>query len=220
MGSRFPGRRFAALALVVVGAAALAGCVDPGKRFDDFDRRVIDADVGGVECDGALRNINGQFLITLAPGFSPDSLLQFIATVEMSSDGDGGTAAFSFQPIFSAVCDPPAGEERTPVGDPLEVDGVELSGAGAFEFTFDNARVDERANSVSCRPILADITLTGIIRSPDEWCGDGSGMVVAPTSASLVGSTFGAIRIAPGTVGDDLPDPQPACAACGEPDAG
>ncbi|HUS63970.1 MAG TPA: hypothetical protein VMZ28_05465 [Kofleriaceae bacterium] len=216
MGSRIFGHPVVTLALL--GAALLAGCVDPGKRFDDFDRRVIDAGAAGPQCDGALRDINGEFLIALSPGFSPDDVLQFIATVDMTTDGDTATAAFSFQPLVAMECDPD--NYRETVGDPLEVDDVEIGSDGAFAFTFDGAQVAGQANEVSCGAILADITLTGIIRSPDEWCGDGSGMVMAPTPANLEGSTFGAIRIDPGTVGDDLPAPQPACAACGEPDAG
>lgn len=216
MGSRIFGRRFVTLALVAPALAA--GCVDPGKRFDDFDRRVIDAGAGGAQCDGALRDISGDFLIALSPGFSPDDILQFIATVEMTTDGDTGTASFSFQPLVANECDPD--NYRQTVGTPLEVEDVEIDGSGAFSFTFDNAQVAGDANEVSCGAILADITLTGIVRSPDEWCGDGSGMVMAPTPANLEGSTFGAIRVDPGTVGDDLPDPQPACAVCDEPDAG
>ena len=217
MGSRISGR--AIITLIVIGAAG-AGCVDPGKKFDEFDRRVIDADVGGLQCDGALRDISGEFLVTLSPGFAPDSLLQFIATVEATIEDGAGTASFSFQPIWAENCEPPDGDARTPVGNALEADDVELDGAGAYSFTFDNAQVDGRANAVSCGAILADITLTGIIQSPDLWCGDGSGMVMAPTPANLEGSTYGAIRIETGTVGEDLPDPQPACPACDEPDAG
>jgi hypothetical protein len=70
-----------ALAIVAPG---LLGCVDPGKRFDDFNERVIDAGPAGPSCEGALQDINGEFLVTLAPGFFPDRLLQFIATVELT----------------------------------------------------------------------------------------------------------------------------------------
>ena len=220
MGSRIFGRRFFALAIVAPG---LLGCVDPGKRFDDFNERVIDAGPAGPSCEGALQDINGEFLVTLAPGFFPDRLLQFIATVELTTGAGTGTADFSFQPIYAEICAENMGEPEmtgTPVGDPLEATGVEIDGAGAYEFMFDEAQVDGRANAVSCGAILADITLTGIIQSPDVWCGEASGMVKAPTPANLEGSTFGAIRIEEGTVGEDLPDPQPVCPACGEPDAG
>jgi hypothetical protein len=220
MATRPPGRPIAVLALM--GGLGLGGCVDPAKRFDDFDRRVIDADVSGVQCEGARRDVTGEFLTTISPGFSPDSLLQFIGTVDMAIEGDAATASFSFQPLRTATCDPPAGQERQPIGDPLEVDDVDIDGNGAFTFTFEGAIVPGEANSVSCSGILADITLSGIIQSPDLWCGDASGMVMQPTPANLEGSTFGAVRVDPGTLGDELPEPLPACPPCGDdlPDGG
>jgi hypothetical protein len=219
MGSRIFGRRFFALVLL---AAAPLGCVDPGKRFDDFDRRVIDADLGGVQCEGALRNISGEFFTSISISFAPEDVLEFVSTVDMTSEGGAGTASFSIQPLVTAdpQCEAPEEDIRTPVGDPLVAEDVAVDGAGAFEIEFEGATVPGLANPISCGDILADITLTGIIRSPDQWCGAASGMVMLPIQATLEGSTFGAVRVDPGTEGADLPDPQPACPACGDPDAG
>lgn len=219
MTSRILGRSIVALALLGAGGV---GCVDPAKRFDEFDRRVIDADVGGEQCEGALRDINGQFLTAISVTFAPDDLLEFVATVEMTNDGGSATASFSIQPLVTAdpQCEAPEADIRTPVGAPLVAEGVAIDGSGAFEIDFEGATVPGMANPISCGDILADITLTGIIRSRDTWCGAASGMVMEPVAAGLEGSTFGAIRVDDGTTGNDLPDAVPACPPCGDPDAG
>jgi len=60
---------------------------------------------------------------------------------------------------------------------------------------------------------VADLSLKGVTRSPNRLCGDITGMVLMPIMLDLAGSTWGAIRIAPGTVGAALPAPDFTCPA-------
>lgn len=202
-------------------AICSSACVDPKGTFDEFEGRVVDGGNGGSDGSGNLNDISGQFLTGLVPAFAPNSTLRFIGTVEFTDNGDGATANFSFQPITAAKCVGGEANAGQPVGDPLVINDVAISATGTFTASVTNARVEAMANDVSCGLIRADINLEGIIQNEDLFCGGVSGMVNSPSPASLDNSTFGAIRITEGTVGQDLPESLGACPdSGGDADAG
>ena len=214
---RDPGRGNSWSVVLVVWAAvlalpSLAGCVDPSSRLDGFSGRVVDADLTRPDGSGGLYDVSGQFLATITPGFAPNAQLQFLATVSYSPTAGGATIDLSFQPLWSANCqDPTPDQIRTPVGDPLVVTGTAVNAGGAFDLTFMDATVDARANALLCGDIVADVELSGTLKSTDLFCGAVAGNVKQPIPASLDGSTFAAIRVADGTIGNALPDPVGAC---------
>ena len=198
-------------ALFAVTLSALGACVSPADRFDEFAERVVDAQANTIDGSGGLFEIDGEFLLALVPSFAVNNTLRFIVTADITIEGDSGTLDLEIQPIKVDRCEP-AGNGGEPVGDPLETTGVAVSEVGGFEITHDGAMVTAEANDVTCGDIVADLVLIGQIRSADMFCGDVTGRVTAPLPNDLEGSTFGAIRIEPGTTGDDdLPEPLKAC---------
>ena len=200
----------AVLTGAVTLAMALGACVDPAKRFDEFNERVLDASANHIDGSGGLFEIDGEFLLALVPAFAPNNSLRFVVTSDITVDGTSGSLTLSFQPLAVEHCD--AGNGGNEVGDPLTGDPTEVNQDGGFVLSHDNAMVVDTANDVTCTPIRADLVLTGQIRSADMFCGDLTGHVYEPLPNELDGSTFGAIRIEPGTRGDaNLPEPLKAC---------
>lgn len=196
--------------LLAVTLAALGACVDPNKKFDDFNERVSDAQANTIDGSGGLFEIDGEFLLALVPSFASNNTLRFVVTSEITIDGDSGTLSLSFQPIASDKCD--EGNGGNEVGTPLEAEDVTVSEVGGFQLTHDGAEVVMEANDVTCTPIKANLVLDGQVRSADMFCGDVSGDVIEPLPNDLEGSTFGAIRIETGTRGDaNLPEALKAC---------
>jgi len=197
--------------LALLALSALAACVDPKNRFDEFNDRVVDA--GQVDRDGGggLFEIDGEFLLSISVVIAPDNTVRFIATSDINIEGGAGTLTLSFQPLKVDQCQP-TGNGGTEVGDPLAANDLGVDAAGVFQLTHDGASVDGKANPISCSEIVADLVLDGVIQSEDLFCGDVSGQAHQPLDISLDGSTFGAIRIEPGTRGDaNLPEPVTSC---------
>ena len=200
-------------ALTGTGAVALAislgGCVDAHNRFDEFTERVVDAQANRIDGSGALAEINGEFLLTIQPSFDANHFLKFIVTSEITIDGDTGSLDLSVQPLAAERCD--EGNGGNEVGDAIVADDLSVDVNGAFELTHDGVMVTMLANDVTCTDIVANLVLNGLIKSEDLYCGEVSGRVLT-TGSNLEGSTFGAIRIEPGTRGDaNLPESVKAC---------
>lgn len=207
--------------VVALALPAMSGCVDPSSRLDGFSGRVVDADLNRPDGSGGLYDVSGQFLATITPGFAPNAQLQFLATVTYTPTGSGATVDLSFQPLWAANCnDPTPDQVRTPVGDPLVTNGIAVDAGGTFDLTFMNATVDARANALLCGDIVANVELFGTLKSTDLFCGDVGGNVTQPIPAALDGSTFAAIRVTDGTIGNDLPDPVGACPTAPASDGG
>lgn len=201
----------AVLTGAVTLAFALGACVDPGKRFDDFTERVLDAQADHIDGSGGLFEIDGEFLLAIVPVFAPNNTLRFAVTSDITIDGTTGSLSLSFQALAAEKCD--TGNGGNEVGDPISTGApVDVNQDGGFVLTHENATVDAMANDVTCGPIRADLELTGQIRDANMFCGDVAGHVYEPLPNELEGSTFGAIRIEPGTRGDaNLPEPLKAC---------
>jgi len=203
--------RPAGACLALLALSGLGACVDPPARFDEFSERVVDAGQAvNRDGGGGLFEIDGEFLLSIGISFAPDSPLRFVATTDITINGDSGTLTLSFQPLAFETCD--AGNGGNEVGDPLEASDLPVDAAGVFQLTHDGATVVGLANPVSCGDIVADLVLDGVIQSENLFCGEVSGQAHQPLEVSLDGSTFAAIRIDPGTRGDaNLPAAVTAC---------
>lgn len=206
MSSRIrPGCTIVAMTL----AAALGACVDPEGKFDEFNQRVVDATTNQIDGSGGLFEIDGEFLLSIGPSIAPNSTLRFAVTSDITIDGTAGTLSLSFQPLASENCD--EGNGGNEVGEVIEASDLPVDEGGAFNLTTEGVALSRLANDVTCSDIVADLVLDGLVKSEDMFCGDVSGRVVT-TGSNLEGSTFGAIRIEPGTRGDaNLPEPLKAC---------
>lgn len=190
-------------------ALALGACVDAHDRFDEFGARVIDAQANQIDGSGALAEIDGEFLLTIQPGFDANHFLRFVVTSEITIDGSTGTLDLSVQPLAAERCD--EGNGGNEVGDAIVANDLEVNESGAFELMHDGVMVTMLANDVTCSDIVANLVLNGLIKDEDLYCGEVSGRVLT-TGSDLEGSTFGAIRIEPGTRGDaNLPESVKAC---------
>lgn len=220
------GVRAHTLAAMFLGSLALVGCVDTGGALQDFTGRVVDASEE-VPIDAPpldeLPDVTGQFLLGLSPSFAPEAVVRFIVDAEltMNDDDETGTLTLSLQPITvpEDPGDPPGGN---PIGPPLIADGVVegtdaggvpiIVGAnGLFEAAI-GGEVDGDANPASGSDLVFTAIMHGQLRTEDVWCGAVDGQVTQPAMLPIDGSTFGAIRIEAGVIGnDDLPEPLVMC---------
>ncbi len=207
------------------GAAILAicasGCPDPAKSFSDFDKRVIDAGktVVGTACGGELPDISGEFYLQLDPsGIAPGALLEFIATTVLDKTVDPAVLALTLQPLCVQ-----AGQctVKQPVGDPFTVMNIEVNQQCQFVTDIVGIPVPGGANAITGADLVGNLLMTGSIIDPDLFCGaiDGEA-VVGSTVVPVNGSTFGAVRITPGTLGDSLPEGEFRCRMDAPADAG
>jgi hypothetical protein len=154
---------------------------------------------------------DGEFLLSVAVELFPNNPIRFITTVEFTQVGEGGTADFTFQPIIAPNCVPET--SGFPVGTPVTVTGIPIAADGTFNIDLVGATLPGPANpiplpGIQCTELTGNVSVTGAIVNPDLSCGDAE---VTAGTITIPGS-FGAIRIVPGTVGDDnLPAPVSAC---------
>jgi hypothetical protein len=189
-------------ALIPVLTLVSTGCVDAKQSFDDFAARVVDArppiDASdSVECPtlDEIPDISGEFLLSSRPNLPEDRIIKFVATNVMTRNADG-TATLNISAVALKTAN------LTEVGDPIVADGVEIR-ACAFTAPLVGT-IPGAANPVipgNNAPING--MLLGQTLSEDLWCGDLAGQA---GSLPLAGSTFAAIRIVPGTRGEDLPE--------------
>jgi hypothetical protein len=197
----------AVLALTLV--SALGACVDAHSRFDEFTEHVVDAQANRIDGSGGLFEIDGEFLLAIMPSISPNSTLKFAVTADITIDGSSGSLNLTFQPLAAEKCD--EGNGGNEVGETIVATDLPVDDGGSFQLTHDGVMVTSLANDVTCTDIVANLVLDGLIKDADMFCGDVSGRVTT-TGSNLEGSTFGAIRIEPGTRGDaNLPEPLKAC---------
>ncbi|RMH43502.1 MAG: hypothetical protein D6689_05005 [Deltaproteobacteria bacterium] len=195
-------------------ACAFAACADPRSKFDEFGRHVVDAAVE-VRVDAApvdeIPDVTGEFLLSMSPVIAPDIPFQYRATVSLDQSGDIPMLAMTLTPLHRDTREPIDGFDSTYM--------AEVSRAGQFDASGEST-VPGEANGITGAQVDVKLTLHGIIRTEDLFCGDLEGDVVRPTRINLDGSTFAAIRIEPGTTGDALPAPVAGCPSDMPPDAG
>lgn len=229
----------------LLGAAwmLLAGCPDPGERFQEFvDRtapfRQPPEDLG----ESVLADLEGRFLLSASVELGPASPLFFDVRIETNyGDASSCPAAgclmhMEILPVVSPFLTPGRAKECPPeftpggiaIGtevppdlvqnpEPIEIRDIPVRSDGSFVANFPVLAVDGCANGISGRPIVARLALNSVTKSGDRFCGLLQGEVVDPVEANLTLSTFGAERIEEEPV--DL-DPRPILTACPTEDDG
>jgi len=189
--------------------ALLAGCPDPGAAFDEYAGRVPDAKALPEGCPAPtgpvltpLPNLNGEALFALkiaALGSTPP--VQAVATLNMTVTGATGEMDLSLKLLKAS--------DRTPgSAAPIAVNDIVVSPEGQFCIELGTLNIPNESNPLGSGDARAeDVFLVGNIKSMDLSCGDATGMITMPSTISLSGSTFAMSRIAPGTVGSQLPTP-------------
>ncbi|HTE52461.1 MAG TPA: hypothetical protein VK698_16530 [Kofleriaceae bacterium] len=170
-----------------------------------------DAAVGGGADGGG--DLSGLYLLSIQrPIGAP---IRFLTTVTYLSSGSGGRANFSLQPLKVEIC-PEVGNGGTVVGTPIAVSDAEVETDGSFAMMIPGAMITGQANPTMCFDVTVTLRFAGALRGDGLLCGTVSGPLTLPPGQSFDGSTFGAIRVAPGTIGDDrLPDPVTECPTSG-----
>jgi hypothetical protein len=205
-----PIRARARLSLIGAVCALLAGCPDSHGRFNEFADTVGTLDVNvPIEL---LLGASGSFLLAVSTVLGPTKPLQALIDVRVTLLADGTPALELRVQALSAA-------DRTPLGPVLTLQGT-VNPDGSFEVDIPVLQLPGAANPVTGTDIAASLKLTGSLVSPGLLCGEVSGKVTAPLMVDLTGSTFGAIHIATGSTGAELPPPVTACPPPAAADAG
>ena len=147
-------------------------------------------------------------MLALSANALPDARIRLITTVDFTAtDGEAGVADFTFQPIVATNCSEEMG--GLTVGAATTVSDIPIDDEGAFQIVLSQLTLPALANAITCTEVVVDeIDVLGTVQSPDLTCGT----VTVTLDTLVLAGTFGAIRIPPGTVGDDnLPEPVVAC---------
>jgi hypothetical protein len=199
----------------------LGGCPNPGGAFDDFAGRIPDAAVvvqPDVPPFETIPDVSGTYLTGLtntilagAPG-----PIQLLSTQTVDKSSGKYMLSVSLQPLDK--------DTRLPVGPPIPYAPVEVAADGTFDASILSLTIPKEANTLTPVDIVADhVVIHGQILGEYGHCGTLSGNVTAPPIGKLedLMSTYGAIRVAPGTTGTNLPPPAKSCATTtAPPDAG
>ena len=191
----------------VVAATALLGCVDARKSFDDFGAHVVDANTSMPDNPilSSIPDATGHFLfgvhIAAAPNAAP---IEVISDWVVTPTGTN-TATVSYTGYALTVgtlqiaTDPP--------GPHFSASNMVVAPDGSFTAALMGTLPGD-ANPITTG-LQVDVkgVLSGTIKSKDLVCGTITGTAVL----DLSGSTFGLMRVAPGTLGADLPTPITAC---------
>lgn len=197
----------------VTGTTACGDDESPDSASIDAGTTIADAGPdGGIDAgdpaDASTADFSGLYLFAIQRRAGDP--VRFLATVAFTPSTGGGAAAFSLQPLKVDGC-PEVGGGGTAVGSPIATGDVEVDDA-SFGFTIPDAFVVGEANPVMCSALAVDLRIDGAARGDGSLCGDVSGSITLPPGQTFDGGTFGALPIAPGTVGDaNLPDPVTEC---------
>src|SRR5262249_42379631 len=195
------------LLVVLFGA-----CVDPEQRFNDYASRIVDARVvvqPDVPPFETIPDVSGTFLTgltadILAGGPRP---IPFLSTQTVDKRSGKYMLTLSLQPLDKTT--------RLPVGSPIGYAPVEVAANGSFNASVASLTIPAAANTLAPIDIVADsIVIHGQILTANAHCGTLDGNVTSPAIGSLAAqhTTYGAIRVAPGTMGNALPPPPKNCA--------
>ena len=193
-------------------SAALVGCVDARKSYDDFESRIVDGNTSQPDRPN-LTNIpdcTGHFLLAVhaAAGGDSSNPLLFVADYTLTANADG-TANLSYSASALTEMSPHVVSAGPPPGPQFGSNDMKVALDGTFTAPLQGTLPGD-ANPISPGTIVSTSNgeKHGLIVSTDLICGTLTG-TAGPLP--LDGSTFAAIRIAPGTIGDALPTPVTAC---------
>jgi len=195
-------------ALALLATPLLGGCPNPQGEFDEFVQRqsLLDLSVNMPDQGPSkIFDVTGHFLLAVSTTLDPTHPLQFVSDVTLVQTGNTATIAMQAQALRV--------DNRMPTGNLITVAAQPVASDGTFSLPFGTQMVSGDANPITGSDIVADLTLKGVTRSANRLCGDITGMVLMPIALDLAGSTWGAIRIAPGTTGAALPAPDATCPA-------
>jgi len=174
----------------------LAGCPDPEGEFNDFAGRVP---TGGMPDapPGTLADISGTFLaaVTVPNVIPAGKSIQFISTQTLSGTQPGAMLTVTLQ----ALRLPP---DLTPVGAPVTLGPTPVNAAGQFEAASSvQVTFPMEANPIGSVVMVDNLVIRGTIRNVDLHCGTVGGTVpnLGNLDLAAFGTTYGAIRAAPGT---------------------
>lgn len=152
---------------------------------------------------GAIFDVTGAHLLTVAPVIWPSQTLSFRADVRVH----GTSVDLSLQPLDALT--------KEPTSSPWTATDVPIAADGSFTADFGTQSVPVEAYPLLSDPLLTvnQFMLTGKTTSTDTFCGSVSGygqvFNMSPSDQiRLEGSTFAAMRI----TGDTLPTPVSSCA--------
>ena len=221
MMRRFPTASIT-LALSAV-AIFLSGCPDPQGVADDFVQNRAELDLrdmsGGEDppTDGGMEesdaevmacrapaDVTGTYMMAVLTALDPGKPLLLKVDVVSDVESDPPTVKMTLQPLGV--------EDKTPLGEIIEPDPVEVDGDGRFSIPFGNVVVTGGANPISGSEIEADLTLLGEIRGEQDLCGTIEGDLIRPTAFSLNGSTVGMLLVEDGNFADVTPKVE--CESC------
>jgi hypothetical protein len=222
---RASSRRVLAMVLGATASLAACASPDPEAVMAEFVDRTTIPDAGSdaasdvtgdVDPDAEVCAIDspaGRFLLSLiVTPLDRQQLSPLMVDLTVVPEDDG-QYTFNFQPIATdfilvdqqrqpRVAQGNPGEEgyspapREAVGAPITVNDIAIDEAGAFTVSVVDIRVVGFANALTFRDILADLTLSGSLRSNDVGCGDVTGTGKEPIpNLNLNTSVFGMIRV-------------------------
>ncbi|MBX7080098.1 MAG: hypothetical protein K1X88_12960 [Nannocystaceae bacterium] len=149
---------------------------------------------GSTSGGGMLADISGDHLLAVAAQIDPNHPLQYLATVVQTPDGDGALLDLSLQQLTLDVGSTTS--PREPIGAPIVIDDVPVAADGSFSFAIAGLDIPGEANPITGSDLtLSNLEFDGQIVDADNWCGDLTGMVIAPLMLDLSGSTFAGSRV-------------------------
>jgi hypothetical protein len=193
------------LPLLLAAALGTTACVDPAARFDEYSASVPRTSPQGAYFS-TLADIGGQFYMLISLelfGHAPESWIHAVADVEYEDAGSSAVMNVSARGLRQ---DPP----HELIGDAaLTASNVVVESNGQFVMTVNGMLEGE--STTTGQPATIDAVFKGYIQGSDFFCGTVTGRALSgSTPIDLQGSTFGAVRIEPGTTGAALPPAEKA----------
>ncbi len=201
----------------VLSAVFAGGCVDAKGSFDQFADRVGFTDASTVDGPpSALLDIDGTWLLAARAAFEtsndPAFYVQFVVTWDLTVTGATGSLDANFVPLCVATnCT----SGRVMLPPPFTDQDRTVAADGTFTAPVIGS-LPGMANPFSGSPLQLNGEINARIVSTDLVCGSLGGDA---GGISLVGSTFGAIRVTDTSAGG-LPAPLGACPGSMPVDAG
>lgn len=191
-------------------SAALIGCVDARKSYDDFESRIVDGNTSQPDRPNltSIPNATGHFLLAVhaaAGGDSADPIM-FVADYTLTPNADG-TALLSYKASALVVTSHVLSQGPPPAPQFMS-DNMTVALDGTFTAPLTGTLPGDANPIVKGNVVTADGVLHGVVTSTDLICGTLTG-TAGPLP--LDGSTFAAIRIPDNEIGPALPTPVTAC---------
>lgn len=175
-----------------------AGCVDPGGKFKDFERRLgtTHGDGGGADaatCTVSPGSVQGQYLLAISVSIARTKPIVALTDLTTPPAGSGAGLSMTAQPLSAA-------DRLTPVGPSFPLGPFPIDQSGGFRADIPGLQVSGQANPVTGGDITADVSLVGNLCGDGRFfCGIITGTVQKPLALDLAGSTFTLTRVDPGT---------------------